>query len=196
MTSCNMLKFLFWRFWNNHFKTFLLHLYGLFIRAGPCRCDALLYTKLGTSDILCKLSFGIIVRNTLSALIWYQNQVHAILTFEIRPFVYMTVSGFSGSVILRNQPLKFLIPMSLDLTDCNADFFFICLKISEKLHEADRKHINVWKKNKTKQNKTKKKQKKPPPPPPTTKHQNQKSQNLTDELFFNPMLTSIAHISK
>ena len=31
--------------------------------------------------------------------------------------MYKTVSGFSGSVILRNRPLKFPIPIVLDVTD-------------------------------------------------------------------------------
>ena len=64
-------------------------------------------TKQETSDILGKMSFGIIVRSTLSALIWYQNQVHYyLLLFEIWPFVYKTVGGSSVRVILRNGPLN------------------------------------------------------------------------------------------
>ena len=55
-------------------------------------------------DIWGKMNFGIIVRDTLSALIWYQNQVHTPPTIEIWqswPFVYKTVVGFYGSVIVR-----------------------------------------------------------------------------------------------
>ena len=72
-----------------------------------------------------KWVFGIIVRSTLSALIWYQNQVH---DPEIWPFVYKTWIGFSGSVILRNRLLKFPNPKVLDLTGCRKCKFF-CGKI-------------------------------------------------------------------
>ena len=43
---------------------------------------------------------------------------------------------FSGSVILRNWPLMFPIPVVLDLTDCRIVEIVVgkCLKISQKLH--------------------------------------------------------------
>ena len=50
--------------------------------------------------------------------------------------------GFSGSTILRNQPL-FPIPIVLDLTGCRKcqNFGGKHLKISQKLHGGDRKHM-------------------------------------------------------
>ena len=78
--------------------------------------------------------------------------------------VLKIASGFSGSVILRYQPLKFLIPIVLDITGsrkCRSYFVGKCLKISQKLHGGDSKHIKVCTKTK-------------------------KTQKLTDELFFTP----------
>ena len=58
--------------------------------------------------------------------------------------MYKTVSIFSGNVILRNWPLKFLVPIVLDLTEK-------CLKISQKLHKGDKNILrNVKKKKKEK----------------------------------------------
>ena len=54
-----------------------LKTFKLFIATGNCKhviCD-LLPQKQGTSDILYKMTF-LIVRSTLSALVWYQNQIH------------------------------------------------------------------------------------------------------------------------
>ena len=64
--------------------------------------------------------------------------------------MYKTVRGFSGSVILRNRPLKFLIPIVLDMTGCrNAEFYKEkCLQISQKIHGGDRNHIKVGTKTK------------------------------------------------
>ena len=39
--------------------------------------------------------------------------------------MYETVSDFSGSVILRNQPLKFPFPTVLDLIGCRTCRFFL-----------------------------------------------------------------------
>ena len=47
--------------------------------------------------------------------------------FEIRPFVYKTLSGFSGSVILRNLPLKLPIPIVLDLMGYRKSYFFFLM---------------------------------------------------------------------
>ena len=60
-------------------------------------------TRQGTSDILSKWVFGIIVRSTHSALIWFDSKIMFILLllFEIWQFVYKTVGDFSGSVILK-----------------------------------------------------------------------------------------------
>ena len=44
--------------------------------------------------------------------------------------MYKTVSGFPGSVIMRNQPLKFHISIVLELTGCRKCRFF-CRKIFE-----------------------------------------------------------------
>ena len=91
-------------------------------------------TKQGTSDILGKTRwvFGIIVRSTLSALIWNRNLIHTptFWLFEIWPFVYETSSSFSGSVILRNWPIKFPIPMALDMAGCRKCSIF-CGKMFE-----------------------------------------------------------------
>ena len=82
--------------------------------------------------------------------------------------------SFSESVILRNRPLKFPIPIVLDLTGCkNAAFFFFvgkCLKIGQKLHRGDRKHKKYVKKK--------------------------KSQNRQMNYFLPCAITLIVHISK
>ena len=64
--------------------------------------------------------------------------------------MYKIFGGFSESVILRNQPLKFpTIPIVLDLKGCRKCRIFVgkCLEISQKLHGGDRTHIKVCKKN-------------------------------------------------
>ena len=69
-------------------------------------------TKQGVSEILGKMSF----RNHHMEHTFSFNLIPNLfipLHFEIGPFVYKTRSSFSGSVILRNQPLKFSIPYSL-----------------------------------------------------------------------------------
>ena len=72
-----------------------------------------------------KWVFGIIVRAALSTLIRYQNQFILLLLFEMWPFVYKTLSSFSGSVILRNRPLKFLFRIVLIWQFAeNAPFFW------------------------------------------------------------------------
>ena len=71
------------------------------------------------------------------------------------PALYKTVSGSSGSVILTYWPLKFPIPIFLDMTGCRKCCFFFffgggeCLKLSQKLHGGDKKHIKMYKKQKT-----------------------------------------------
>ena len=57
--------------------------------------------------------------------------------------MYETVSGFSGSVILRNQPLKFpILQFWIWQAAENAESFAEkYLKISQQLHGGDRKHI-------------------------------------------------------
>ena len=65
--------------------------------------------------------------------------------FEMWPFVYKTVSGFSGSVILRNRPLKFPFRIVLIWQFAeNAPFFW--RKISQKLHGGDENHSSIFKK--------------------------------------------------
>ena len=69
------------------------------------------------------------------------------ILFEIWPFVYKTISGFSESAILRNLILKFPVPVVLDMTGCRKCKFFMgnWLKMCQKSHRGDKK--------KTKQNK-------------------------------------------
>ena len=86
--------------------------------------------------------------------------------------MHKTLSSFSGGVILRNRPLKFPVPIVWDLTGCrNAEFSWgKCLKINQKIHGGDRRHIKVRKKIKILKS--------------------------TDGLFFIPMPNPIVHISK
>ena len=85
-------------------------------------------------------------------------------------FVYKTgTSSFSGSVILRNWPLKFPIPIILDNDRLQKMQNIFCGKISKKLHGGNRKHIKVLKK---------------------------KISKSTDGSFFTPMQTLIVHTSK
>ena len=71
------------------------------------------------------------------------------LLFEIWLFVYKTTSSFSESVILRNQPVKFPIPLVLDLTGCKMHNF-LWEKVSKSVKnymEVIEKHIKVYKKS-------------------------------------------------
>ena len=91
-----------------------------------------------------KWLFGIM--STLLVLFRYKNQVHT-FACKIWPFMYKTGSGFSGSVILRSWPLKFPITcIGFVRKQKTEDFVGICLKINQKLHGDNRKHIRVWKK--------------------------------------------------
>ena len=47
-----------------------------------------------------------------------------LLLLEIQPFVYKTVSSVSGGGILRNQFLKFPVPIVLDMAGCRKCRFF------------------------------------------------------------------------
>ena len=108
--------------------------------------------KQGTSDILGKMRFWCHCKgHTFS----FDNKIKFILLlFEIWPFVYKTGHCFSGSVILRNWPLNFLILIVLDMTDCRKCGFFVgkLLKNCQKLHGSNRKYIMVHKKEKKSQN--------------------------------------------
>ena len=85
--------------------------------------------------------------------------------------MYKTVNSSSGSVILRNRPLKFPIPIVLDMTG-----YRNCITFYGKMFENqseighDRKHKLRYGKKKT--------------------------QKLTNKLFYTPMSTSVDHISK
>ena len=84
--------------------------------------------------------------------------------------MYKNFGGFSGSVILRNRPSKFPIPVVLNWRGCRNAESFKCLKVNPKLHGGDRRHGKV--------------------------HENTKISKSTDDLLFHPMPTSITHISK
>ena len=65
--------------------------------------------------------------------------------------MYKTVTKwFLWSVVFRNWPSKFPIPIILNLTGCRKCIIFCgkCLEISQKLHGGDKKHIEVCKKKK------------------------------------------------
>ena len=102
-----------------------------------------------------KWVFGIIVRSTFSF------TKFILLLFEIQSFANKNASSFSGSVILGNRPLK--LPCDFEKSAFKASYsysfgfhrlrkmqnFFVgkCLKISQKLHGGDRKHIMSKNKN-------------------------------------------------
>ena len=103
--------------------------------------------KQRTRDILGKMSF------------WFHCREHT-FSFNLIPklssyssyffrYDHLCTRHFSGSVILRNLPLKFQIPIALDLTGCRKCRIFEgkFLKISQKLHGGDRKHVEVCKQN-------------------------------------------------
>ena len=83
------------------------------------------------------------------------------------------VYDFFESVILRNRLLKFSIPVVLDMKGCRKaeSFWGKCLKISHKLHEGDKNHIKVCKKNR-------------------------ENLKINRCVIFHPMPTSIVRISK
>ena len=62
--------------------------------------------------------------------------------------MYKIVSDFSGSVILKISAFKISYTIVLDLTGCKKCRIFVekCLKVSQKLHGGDRRHIKVRKK--------------------------------------------------
>ena len=93
--------------------------------------------------------FGIIVRSTLSALILFPKIMFILLLLEIWQFVYKTISGFSGSVILRNQPLKFPIPTVLDLIGCRKCRIFLWENVWKFLRNygSNRKHCHLKQKS-------------------------------------------------
>ena len=65
-----------------------------------------------------KQVFGSIVRSTLSALIWFQKSSSYSYFLKYDHLCIIRLSIFSGSVILRNWPLKFPIPIIMNLTGC------------------------------------------------------------------------------
>ena len=88
-------------------------------------------TKQETSDFLGKMSSWCLCKeHTFLAWIWFTKIKFIILLFEIWPFLYKTIRCFAGCVILRNRPLKFAIPIVLDMTGCKKCTFFVekCLK--------------------------------------------------------------------
>ena len=78
------------------------------------------HRKHGTNNILDTMQvFGILVKSTLSAynLISKSSSYYSHY-YEIRPFVVCkTISSFSGSMMLRNLPLSFPIPVVKDMTE-------------------------------------------------------------------------------
>ena len=95
------------------------------------------FTKQGTSDILGKTS------------VWYHtfnfNLISKInfiflLLFEIWIFIYKTFSSSSGSVILRNRPLRFPFLWFWIWQAAENAEFFVGLKISLKLHGGKIRH--------------------------------------------------------
>ena len=77
--------------------------------------------KQGTSDILGKMSFTCHCKEyTFSFnLIPKSSSYSYFLRYDY--YVYKTVRGFSGSVILRNWSLKFPVPKVFNLTGCHAN---------------------------------------------------------------------------
>ena len=108
-------------------------------------------TKQGTSDILGKMSFWYhCMEHTFSFNLIPKSSSYSSYLLRYDP-VYKTVGGFSGSVILRNLPLKFP-SFGYDRLQMMQNFCGKMFEISQKLHGGDRNHIKVCKK-KTKQNK-------------------------------------------
>ena len=100
---------------------------------------------------------GIIIRSTLSAFFFFffffflipKSNSYTYYFLRYDHLYIKTVSAFSGSENLRNQPLKFHILIVLDLTGCRKCRIF-CGKLFEiinKLHGGDIEHIKVCKKS-------------------------------------------------
>ena len=97
-------------------------------------------SKQGTSDILGKMNF------------WYNCKEHTNKSSSNSSYFlkynHFCISVLSGSVIWRHQPLNFPIPnVRIWQAAENAEFFVgKCLKINQKSHGGERKHIKVHKK--------------------------------------------------
>ena len=96
-----------------------------------------------------KWVFGIIVRRTLSALIWYQNQVRTSSTFWDVTICVWDLKRFLWKYHFEKSAF---IPIVLDVTGCRKwkkNFVGKCLKISQKLHVVTEDILRYVKKQKS-----------------------------------------------